>query len=986
MSSVPTERLIDIDPEQGQGSSMAEDQHTFPEKEAPPLKRTNQKYDAPSSSKRFAGLPWWVWFLLATLFVANKINSVDDAIKRVVSNTSELRTGKQIRESDWEQCRLIRGRAGPPPKFHQRTKNDRFYTGTKPNLIRNATLWDGEDILYEMDILLDNGLISHVEKSGSSASARTHGTHVIEAHGRWVTPGIIDLHTHLGVMGMPMQPTTMDGNSFRGPTRPMVRSIDSFNEHDQDLHAAVGGGITSALVLPGSLDNIGGQAYPIKLGKLHGRPPSSRVLDPPRSMVMPGEREHGRDALYEASTGMHRKDHSTSFRQMKMACGENARKYGLVRMDEAWNFRREFERAQKLLRRQDDFCDALYDSGAPEEPSFPSELELDSLVDVLRGRTKVHTHCYTMNDLDAMVRHSTEFGFPIAAFHHAHETYLVPELLHKAYEHPPAVAMFSQNANYKYESYFGTPFAATLLRAANITPIFKSDHPVLDTRRLVHQAAEAHHYGLAEVDALKAVTSAPAHVLGLAHRIGHVKQGWDADLVLWDRHPLQLGATPRQVFIDGEAQLRNPTPSGEDVAHNEQQSTPRQPNYSVELARVEAMEPAIVEDRAFAFPTPDEAVDHAVLYNLYQFFHRRSDGHGMRIVAETFHDGKGVLVYANGSLVCVGRSDCMALAPKHARRVDLHNGTVIPGLIAYGATLGIADLPAESTANAGHDASDVNEHGELASRVTPRAVDELLWGGHDLLRAHSAGVTTAVNAPNVDGLVGGISAQFDTNVRNILDAFSVRASEVAMHIHLTHTGPSWASQIGVLRRALLHPPTEEWKRVAEGKLPLVAKANAQATIAQLVLLRKDFPRIHLVLDSTAPLHLLAEHLAAHHIGVLMPSKVWAYQWDGLDRLRGPPFTHDTEIGVLLKHGVRVGVRIEEAWEATKLLWETAWAAQEAHVTDPAKVLELLTTNVEALLRLPAAPGADFVAYDSNPFVYGAKVLAIGTPRAVELFL
>ena len=98
---------------------------------------------------------------------------------------------------------------------------------------------------------------------------------------------------------------------------------------------------------------------------------------------------------------------------------------------------------------------------------------MDSLVDVLRGRTKVHTHCYTMNDLDAMVHHSTEFGFPIAAFHHAHETYLVPELLHKAYEHPPAVAMFSQNANYKYESYFGTPFAATLLRAASITPIFK---------------------------------------------------------------------------------------------------------------------------------------------------------------------------------------------------------------------------------------------------------------------------------------------------------------------------------------------------------------------------------------------------------------------------------------------------------------------------------------------------------------------------------
>ena len=132
---------------------------------------------------------------------------------------------------------------------------------------------------------------------------------------------------------------------------------------------------------------------------------------------------------------MHRGDTTTSFRHIKMACGENARKYGLVRLDEAWNFRREFERAQKLLRRQDDFCAALEHGDTPAEPSFPSELELDSLVDVLRGRTKVHTHCYTMNDLDALVRHANEFAFSIAAFHHAHETYLVPSTLHLSLIH-----------------------------------------------------------------------------------------------------------------------------------------------------------------------------------------------------------------------------------------------------------------------------------------------------------------------------------------------------------------------------------------------------------------------------------------------------------------------------------------------------------------------------------------------------------------------
>lgn len=1012
----PVERLIDIGSEEERqqdgagtqapryGTESATDSEKRAELDNTPKERASWQW------RRVLGLPtcYWIWIMVLLMYfkpsIADALRSANESTRlnfqHLIANTAKPQGSAAGREADHLQCRLANATAGPPPHFGKRTQNDRFVHGTKPTLIHNATLWTGEDILHGVDIQMESGLVTFIEKT-EPVHASKHGFDIVDAHGRWVTPGIIDMHTHVGVMGMPYKSSTDDGNSRQGATRPMVRSLDGMNEHDQDMHTAVGGGITTTLVLPGSLNNIGGQAYPVKLGKLHGRPPSSRVLDPPRSLILPGERENGRDALYSKASGMHRGDTTTSFRHIKMACGENARKYGLVRLDEAWNFRREFERAQKLLRRQDDFCAALEHGDAPAEPSFPSELELDSLVDVLRGRTKVHTHCYTMNDLDAMVRHSTEFSFPIAAFHHAHETYMVPELLHKAYDHPPAVAMFSTNANYKYESYFGTPFAGALLRAANITPIYKSDHPVLDTRRLVHQAAEAHHFGLDEIDALKSVTSAPAHVLGLSHRVGHVRSGADADIVLWDRHPLQLGATPVQVFIDGEAQLDHPHASGDDVTHTKPQSAPRQPDYSTEIQRVHKAEPAVADARALAFPTPSEYVESAVLFNVKSFYHRRNNGSSTRIVAEHFDNASGVLVYHGGSLVCVGTADCLALAPHKAQRVNTHGGTIVPGLISYGGTLGLADIPAEDSAKAGQDPSAVNEYAELQKRIIPRAVDALTWGGHDMLRAHASGVTTAICGPDVKGPVGGILTQFDTNVRTILDPFSVRATEVALHIAFDRSGPSLGALMGMLRQVLEDPSTREWKRVVAGELPLVVNADSQEVIAQLILLRKSFPKVRLVVDSLGPLHMLAEHLAANDIGVLMPNKVWLYEWDSLDRLRGPPFTPDTELRVLLKHGVKVGIRIAESWEAAHLLWETAWAAQEAHVTDPATILELITTKyVVVLTQSGIAPGSARCAWrrlcrvrrtcpppltQSNPFTYGAKVLAVGTPRSLELF-
>ena len=196
-----------------------------------------------------------------------------------------------------QQCQFSRAPAGPPPHFSERTQNDRFALGTRATVIRNATVFDGHNMFVGKDVFVDQGLIVSLESTMAQIAAPSDAVEV-EAWGRWLTPGIIDMHTHLGVQGMPDLPTHSDTNSNLSPVRPMVRSVDGLNEHDISLRTTLAGGVTSALVLPGSLNNIGGHAYPIKLGDLHGRPPSSRLIDPPRALTILGEADHGLSLIH----------------------------------------------------------------------------------------------------------------------------------------------------------------------------------------------------------------------------------------------------------------------------------------------------------------------------------------------------------------------------------------------------------------------------------------------------------------------------------------------------------------------------------------------------------------------------------------------------------------------------------------------------------------------------------------------------------------
>jgi hypothetical protein len=184
------------------------------------------------------------------------------------------------------------------------------------------------------------------------------------------------------------------------------------------------------------------------------------------------------------------------------------------------------------------------------ESAFPEDLSLESLVSLLRGEVLLNVHCYETHDIEAMIRHSLEFNFTISAFHHALDAYRIPDILRRA-PNNITVATFADHWGYKKEAFQAIPQAPRILFDAGIPVALKSDHPVLNSQHLVYEAAKTTHYGMPAQEAFKAVTSVPANAIGLGHRIGSLKVGYDADLVIWDREPLELGATPLQVFVDG---------------------------------------------------------------------------------------------------------------------------------------------------------------------------------------------------------------------------------------------------------------------------------------------------------------------------------------------------------------------------------------------------------------------------------------------------
>ena len=574
----------------------------------------------------------------------------------------EKPTPKFIKEGI-EQCKLINR---PPPHFSpsdkHRTESDRFVHGTKPTLLRNGTVWTGEEggkeVLYGHDVLLDGGVVVKISKEIDSAELDISGVSEVQLHGAWVTPGIVDMHSHLGVDAAPNLRGSADTNSVKGSAQPWLRSLDGFDTHDAAFNSSIAGGITTMLVLPGSANAIGGTAYPFK--------PRWTAENTPQSMLV--------EPAYEITHGEWKRTHA--WRHMKHACGENpSRVYSQTRLDTAWDFRKAYNEGKQLKAKQDRWCENPKEQKEP----FPESLEWEPLADAIRGNVKVNIHCYQTNDFTDLVRISNEFKVPIAAFHHAHEAYLVPELLKQTYgPEPPTIAIFATNARYKRESYRGSEFAPKILTDAGLPVAFKSDHPVLNSRYLVYEAAQGHHYGLDFAHALSAVTTIPAHAAGLDHRVGYLRIGYDADVVVWDSFPLALGATPKQTYIDGIPQIIEP--------HVVEKPAEAQNITKPGVWDKEAAEAILA--RGDPDLRPKKSAKNIIFQDVNAFY---VPGH----VSESSLGEKATVVVRDGAITCVGQ--CEVEQGLDFEVVDLKGGSIAPGLIAAGTYLGLREIDQEKS-------------------------------------------------------------------------------------------------------------------------------------------------------------------------------------------------------------------------------------------------------------------------------------------------
>ncbi|KAH7929866.1 composite domain of metallo-dependent hydrolase [Leucogyrophana mollusca] len=894
------------------------------------------------------------------------------------------------------KCHALNIKPGPPVGFNSRSESDRFQHGTKPVLIRNASIWTGRLNGLEVhkgDLFLENGLIKAVGDVDPSLLERydSKDITIADAKGAWVTPGIVDVHSHIAVGASPSLAGANDGNSNKGLALPWLRSLDGLNTHDDSYAHSIAGGVTTSLILPGSANAIGGQAFAIKLRSTPERSPSSLLVEPPFGL-------NGSEADYTVPP---------RWRHMKHACGENpSRMYDGTRMDTVWAYREAYDKARQIKNKQDEYCSKALVGDWNNLGSFPEELQWEALVDILRGKVKVQTHCYEAVDFDAFVRLSNEFQFPVAAFHHAHEAYLVPEVLKRAYEHPPAVAIFAAFSRYKREAYRHSEFAARILNDHDLKVVMKSDHPAIQSRYLLHEAQQAHYYGLPENIALASVTSNAAEVLGLEHRIGYVKAGYDADLVIWDSHPLALGATPVQVIIDGIPQLDAPYTSPKP----ESQVAPVTPNFDQEARTT-------VEHGGLPPLQAAQSLSGRVIFrNISSVWARDARGVNMVFRTESQSD-EGIAVVENGKILCSGlmtSTSCSSyVSSGDGHTINLHGGSLAPALISTGSSIGLQEIAMEATTTDGA-VYDPFEHTSPAilggEGSIIRAVDGLQFGTRDALLAYRAGVTTSITPPIFEGLLGGLSTYLSLSSRHKLESGAIIQEVTAVHVAVGHGrgSPSISTQIAALRRLLVGPHEGErgkwFKAVYEGNIPLVVEAKNADIIATLLNLKKEIEvasgaQMKMTLVRAAEAHLLAKEIAAANVGVIVtPPRSFPFTWEGRRILYGPPLTADSLVSVLVSHNVTVGIGpqgVEEenpmaGWAVRNLRWDAAWVSLDSRgAIGMGDALAMASSNIETLLGVQSEPAyGDLVATSGGELLsFEGKVVAIISPRlaSVDIF-
>jgi imidazolonepropionase-like amidohydrolase len=393
-------------------------------------------------------------------------------------------------------------------------------------LLKGATVFDGlGQKLTNTDVYLVDGKINAIGKDLSIAD----GVQIIDATDRWVTPGIIDIHSHLGVYASPGVTAHSDGNEVTSPVTSEVSAEHGVWPHDPGFNRARAGGVTSMLILPGSANLFGGKGVVLK------NVPSRTV----QGMKFP-------NAPYA----------------LKMACGENPKRvYGQKggpgsRMGNFSGYRKTWVKAvayrDKWDKYEADLAKAKPDD--KKQPTAPTrDLQLETLVDVLKGDIRINMHCYRADEMAQVIDMSKEFGYKVTTFHHAIEAYKIADLLA---ENDTCSAMWADWGGFKMEAYDSVRENIPMVHNAGACAIVHSDSGV-GIQRLYQEAAKALADGnkaglnISKAQAWAWLSSNPAKALGIDDQTGSIQKGLNADIVVWSGDPFSVRSRPDLVFIDG---------------------------------------------------------------------------------------------------------------------------------------------------------------------------------------------------------------------------------------------------------------------------------------------------------------------------------------------------------------------------------------------------------------------------------------------------
>jgi imidazolonepropionase-like amidohydrolase len=378
-------------------------------------------------------------------------------------------------------------------------------------VIKNATiLTASHGTIKNGSVYVKDGKIAAMGETVDAPASAT----VIDAQGKYLTPGIVDSHSHIALDD--------DVNEATSPVTPHMMMKDAFDYQDKAIYRALAGGVTTSLLLHGSANMIGGQAIVIK----------HKYGDSRDDLLFPN-----------------------APRSIKFASGENPKRvYGSrdqlpsTRMGNFEVQRQALVEAQDYMHEWDNYNDKV--KRGEKDAKLPKhDLKLEALADVLRGKMFVQIHCYRADEMLTEMAMAKEFGYKLRAFHHALEAYKVADQLAA---NNVGIATFADWWGYKQEAWDAIPWNAVMAMRKGVKVAIKSDSEDY-TRRLNQEAGKAIRYGGAtEEEALQMITLNAAWIVGVENRVGSIDVGKDADLVLWDGYPLSSYGVPEKVMIDGE--------------------------------------------------------------------------------------------------------------------------------------------------------------------------------------------------------------------------------------------------------------------------------------------------------------------------------------------------------------------------------------------------------------------------------------------------